>query len=230
MALTETVIANEALMRIGISRQITSVGAGTLVLSTDTTTEKSVCEFWFPRCRDRLLQEFPWTFARKYATLVLSDDGTDEVWIDEWENAYVYPTDCLRIRRFVTGASSGYYGTGWGFDSDTRLGLHEYAVRYVVRQHAGAKVIMTDVETTEAKLEYTAQVTDAGLLTEQFGSALAWLMATEIATPLSVNDEIRQAAMQGYLFEIGMAQANSANEEEPRDEPDGVFLRSRGGS
>ncbi len=233
MALTETVISNEALMRLGISRQITTVGAGTLAESTDTTIEHQVATFWYPRCRDRVLQDYPWTFARKFLLLTEIDDGDGEVWEDEWDLAYTYPTDCLKIRRFVSGVSAGHFQTNTTAGLFNRLDGVEFAFRYVVRQIEVAtvptKVILTDVENADARLEYTAQVTDAGLFTEQFGSMLAWLMATEMSMPLSVSGDQRQAALQGYFSELNAARASDSNEEHDHDEPSGPLVRSRGG-
>lgn len=228
--LTEIIVANMALSRIGISRSITTDGTGLLVNATNASLELTACTFWFSRCRDRVLADFPWTFARKYTTLTLADDGTGEVWVDEWDNAYTYPSDCLHIRRFVTGAGAG---TSHGAD-DVQYGpLSESldtAWPYVVRQHAGVQVILTDVAEADAKIEYTARVTDQTLWTEQYGSVLAWLLAAEIAMPLSVSGDRRDTALRYYDYELRLARANSANEERQHREPDGPFIRARGGA
>ena len=229
MALTEIVVADMALSRIGISRQLTDVD-GTLANSTDTGKELPVCVQWYERCRNKALETFPWTFARAYTTLVLNDDGDGEIWTDEWDNAYDYPADCLKIRRFVNDRGVwdyGLFGQAGGTFPVNFVGLPEW--RYEVKILSGSKVIMTDVAEADADIEYTQLITDATLYTEQFASALAWQLAAEIATPLSVDLKRREDALRMYSLEMQAAAASMLNEEIPRDEdPDLDFINARG--
>lgn len=223
--LTEIVIANLALSRVGISRQI-AAGDGTLSGSADTSIEKAQCLLWYEICRDRCLEEYPWPFARKFATLTLEDDGEGEAWEDEWDNAYVYPSDCLKARRFVQDQGIGFYRL------DSTEGVWPWSQmdpwRFVVRQHGGTAVILTDVAEDDADLEYTVRVTDPTEFSYSFASALAYLLASEIAVPLSVDTEKANRLLALYQMEGAKAAAIAFNEEEPRDEGDGSFLRSRG--
>lgn len=227
-ALSEVLICNMALQRCGVSIQLPT-GDGTIAGSTDTSLAQAVCELWYERCRNRALEGFPWTFARAYQTLVLNDDGEDEIWQHEFANAYDYPTDCLRIRRFVTDVGHWDFGiTGansLAFWADWR-GSYEW--RYVIRLHGASKVIMTNVEEDDADIEFTKLVTDTTLFTEQFASALAWMLAAEVAVPLSVDLRRREQAVQMFVAEMRAAAANMLNEETEEDQPDGSFIRSRG--
>lgn len=227
-SLTEVTICDMALTRLG-SRRLAGDADGTLANCTDTSYEKELLGLWYPRCRDRVLEGFPWTFARGFATLALADDGDGEVWEDEWDLAYSLPADCLTVRRFVSDVGRwGFY-----FSEDTPMGCWQWlgreAWRYVLRLHDGARVILTDVKEADADIEYTVAVTDASLFTEAFGSALAWGLAAELGTSLSVAPGKRQEAMQHYLHELRIAGAHLLNEENDQDQEDGPFMRARWG-
>lgn len=214
-------------MRIGVSRPLDGDADGTLANCTEDSAAKDALDRLYARCRDRVLIEWPHTFARKFATLTLADDGTDEAWEDEWDFAYEYPADCMKARRFVSDNGWGYYHWGsvewnWPFSVQDEW-------RFVVRVHDGAKVILTDVDEEDADLEYTEQVTDLDRWTEPAASALAWLLASEIALPLAVDPTKARMAYQMYMEEIWRAAAHQANERVEGPEEDSMFVSARRG-
>lgn len=223
VALTEIVIANMALSRAGVLRPLPA-GDGTLANSTDGSIELQACQLWYPICRDRCLEGFPWPFARAFATLTLADDGTDEIWEEEWANAYNLPADCLRAWRFVTDRHAAVLSTGCGL---AYYVPQDDARPFVIREHGGAQVILTDVEEADADLEYTKQVTDPTRFSFTFASALAYLLGSEVSEPLSVSPERAERLRQLYLMEGAKAASQAANEEQPPEDGDGRFLRSR---
>ena len=231
MVRTELNICDAALMRAGIADQITPGVDGTIAASGDTTVEQRVSEFWYSKRRDALLTRAPWSFARKYIDLVLNDDGDGEEWENEWQNAYTYPADCLQLRRFVSDigglyaaqTSGQWFGVRWVW---TR-GYDQW--RYVVRSHDTVKVILTDVATTDATMEYTFQQTDADEFTEPFASVLAWDICAEICIPLGRDEKYRQRALQMRESEFYMAAAQFLNEEHDPDLRDGEFVTVRSG-
>lgn len=232
MALSEIVLCNGALSRIGSGQQLTS-SDGTLANCVETTQAAyKACSLWFETTRDRLLEMHPWPFARKYATLTLNDSGSGEAWEYEWDNAYTYPSDCLKIRRFVNdfGAVWGYAGSAYYYGGPVPLvgwiGSPQW--RYVVRHHAGAKVILTDVATGDADLEYTFQNTDVTEWTQSFADTFMWALAAEIAGPLSASPEKMGMAKAMAMESFQSAAANASNEELPRDDGPGMFLTARG--
>lgn len=230
MALTEVTVCNMALNRIGVSRELDGDVDGTLANCTDTSLEKELCDRWYARARNSVLEAHPWTFARKYVTLVLNDDGTGEIWTDEWANAYTYPSDCLKIRRFVNDVGAGVEGGGY---SHGHLGTRYFGSgafgqwRYVVRVHDSTKVILTDVATGDADIEYTYEATDASMFTESFASCLAWKLGSEIGIALDANPARSTQALQMYLGELKAAAASMLNEELPHRDGDGEFLQAR---
>lgn len=227
MALTEVIIANQALYRLGSSNPLSGT---TLSGATGPAKELRVATFAYTRCRTRLLTDYPWTFARKYVTLALADDGTGEIWGDTWANAYTYPADCLQVRRFVQDEGAAWYD----FDRYSPYPEGMLASRpwaFEVKIHSSAKVILTDVAEADADIEYTYDVTDTALFTESFGSALSWLMAMEMAGPLSADPKRIEMAYDMARREAMMGAAKVRNEEHRRD-PEatgGPFIESRGG-
>ena len=224
--LTEVVIGNMALARIGVSRPLSGDIDGTLANCTDTSVEKEQLDLWYDQSRQRALTEFPWQFARKFVALTQASDGVGEIWDDEWDNAYEYPTDCLMARRFVNDRGLGYYK--YGCSEGIWPWSEEYEWKFVVRSHNNAKVIMTDVQTSDANLEYTGNVIDVTRFTRPFAAGLAWLIASELSLPLDVNAGKAQAALQVYYATANQAAAFSANEEIPLPQGDQQFLNARG--
>ncbi len=231
VAFTEIIICEMALSRIGVPVQITDDGGfGLIAGSDDSTIEQRVCEQWYSRVRDAVLEDAPWTFAKKFITLTQHSDGVGKEWVDEWEFAYLYPEDCLTLRRFVNDVGTGFYEQGYDYPfTAPRYGDRLWAWKYRIAIDAGVKVILTDVENDDADIEYTYRVEDAALFPNQFVSALAWRLGSEIAGPLSVSVELQQQAAVNYNFEVGRAKATNLNEPNDHELGDGSFNRARGG-
>jgi hypothetical protein len=224
VALTEVDVCNMALRRLGISMPITS-SDGTLANITSTGLASDECVFWYPKCRDRVLEWFPWPFALKYQLLTGQINGDAEVWSGEWEYAYPYPADCHRILRFVDALRGAPYSPL--YDADVLRGYITKPWPYEIKLHDGTLHIFTDVGDTDAKIEYIATVTAASDYPDQFASAVAWLLASELALPMSVDVEKSTGAYQRFALEIQMAAATGQNELSRRPEGDGEFIASR---
>jgi hypothetical protein len=230
VATSEIVICHMALRQLGSNETITDGGDGTIAGSTDTGKLKRLCEEFYAHCRDTLLSEMHPTFARKFATLVQADDGTGEIWADEWDYAYTYPADSLILRRFVNDVGVGVYGWGEAYDSGrwVALGQRDYAWRYVVRHHDGAKVILADVDSADADMEYTERVTDTTRFTAPFDEALYLELAAKLARPLNRSDRLVEIQRDAYRAKR-MAMALMSNEEAPRDRDVSKYHAARGG-
>lgn len=92
---SKTQIANLALLRIGVSQQLTDV-------DTDTSREALSARLIFDDERDFVLRDFPWPWARKYKTLALVTGSVASPANSDWIYAYRYPADCVFVRRVVT--------------------------------------------------------------------------------------------------------------------------------
>lgn len=84
MAVTDTTICNNALMKIGAQR----------ILSLDDTSERAkILKEQYPLLRDELLYSHPWNFAT--ARVELAALVTTPIY--EWSNQFQLPEDCLRV-------------------------------------------------------------------------------------------------------------------------------------
>lgn len=212
MAWTEVSVANTALQRIGISQQITTLA--------DTTSRARAINAVYADVRDRVLTDYPWAFAKRFATLTLVEESAGLAWASQWSRSFRYPTDALMIRRFLTSNGPD--------DPDPP--------RFLIGSDDTGGLVYTDVLAADACVEYTLQVTATTYPDEPgsarvFGSALAYLLASEISMALRVDAGLGQANLQMYRLEIETARRLDANEGQgPRYLEDGPFLQARGGS
>jgi hypothetical protein len=199
MAVSRVEICNMALARIGVSAFIEDI-------DSEPSTEAQACRLFFDAARDRLLAEFNWPFARRYAALQLIDQADDQPWANDWPFKYQYPPDCIAVRRIVTALGPNDPNPP-PFD-------------------VGEGVIYTNQE--KAIALYTARVVSTAKFPPLFVSALAWLLAWELGMPLAVDPKMRAAAIQGYNMDLSVAAAKAANESQPHEGPDPEFIRARG--
>jgi len=219
MALTEIQIANMALARLGNTNALT----GTTVSSIPTLGEdgfaiegQQVVAF-YSHCRERTLRDYPWVFASKLAELDLrvTDDGTLP-WSGRWTYEYAYPSDALLIRAVRSPGEARDNPKPNPFE---------------VTASTSDRVIRTDVP-DGAIGEYTLNITTVGIYSDdpKFVSALAWLLAFEMAPGLGVDAARQAQVFQAYITELHSAQRSDANEDQPNEEQDGSFVTAhRGG-
>ena len=207
---TEVEICNMAMARIGVSSFISSLN--------EATNEARVCKLFFEPMRDFALRDGLWNFARKQQAL--ADAGAPP---EQWAFKYILPDDCLKARFILMPGSPVLPGTyevpgQTVFVTDTR-------VRYELGNDAGQKVLYTNQP--EAVLVYTARVTDTTLFDPAFVSALSYLIASEIAMPLSVQPNVAKQARDAYQLTISTAAAHSMNEGYEGVPPESEFTTIR---
>jgi hypothetical protein len=86
-----TELINQALSRIGVSKQIESI-------LDEPSDEAVTCRLHYESDIDATLRDFPWPFATHYATLTLVA-GPTPVASPDWTYAYRQPSDCVFERR-----------------------------------------------------------------------------------------------------------------------------------
>lgn len=196
-----TEIANLALSDLG-------TGAEIAVLETENSTEAEVMRRFYPLSVQVTLRDFPWSFANAYATLALVSEDPN----DEWGYAYRYPSDCVLLKKILSGVRN-----------DTR----KTKVPYEIGKDASGMLIYTDKALAQVK--YTALVTDPSKFPPDFKLAVAHRLAAYAASRLCGEDPFKQGprAMELYLFEISTAKASNSNEQQDEEEPDSEFINSR---
>ena len=199
MASTVVAICNRAIGRIGSTAFISSIAGA--------SNEARTCAQFYEPCRDLVLADFDWNFARKRSTLALL-----EVERTNWAYAYALPADCLAVRKVIVA----------GYRAPTRAQRIAYEIGIT---SSGQKALFCDAEDIE--IEYTARIDNPNLFSQQFIDALADLIASEIASPLVSKPELGGNLYQRYEYKKAQGFAQSLNESQEDPEPDGEFITGR---
>lgn len=200
MATTDTEVSNYSIAALGQGKTIAD-------LETEASAEARACRRFFADARDLTLSAYQWPFATKYATLgLVEEDPTTE-----WAFSYRKPSDCIHIRRILSGSRN-----------DTRQSRVSYEL---VGDDAGA-LIYTDME--DAVLEYTKRVTDIGQWPAGFSLAFGYKLAALIAPSIMGTASQKRQEMDG-MFAVAISQeaARAVNENQPDEDPQSEFERSR---
>jgi hypothetical protein len=198
---SDTQIANIALSDLGTGKQIAN-------LETEKSTEANVMRQFYDLALDTTERDFPWPFTTKFATLdLVEEDPTSE-----WKYAYRYPSDCLKLRRILSGVRN-----------DNR----QTRVPYKIGHDNQGQLIYTDK--ADAEIEYTRRVTEASRFPADFTLAFGHRLAAYAAPRICGEDPFKMGprAMQLYLFEIATAKASSQNEQQDEEEPEAGSIRAR---
>ena len=201
MTASNTEIANLSLSHLGIGVAIGN-------LDTERSAEALACRTFYEQARRQTLRDYDWTFAHKIVALGLVTTEPD----DEWAYSYQYPSDCLKFRRIQSGI---------------RNDNKQSAIPYRIIYGASAREIYTDL--ADAVGEYTVDVTSVSRFTDDFVMAMSLRLAAYIAPRLTGGDpfKVGERAMRLYTYEVGLAAANSENEQQREQEPEAELIRAR---
>lgn len=198
---SETEIANLALSHLGVGTEITS-------LETEKSEEAAACRRFYTLLRDASLRDFPWPFTTKIIAVGLVEEDPN----DEWSFSYRYPTDCLKLRRILSG---------------TRNDNRQTRIPYKVARDDDGLLIWTDME--DAEVEYTVQETNSERFSPDFVTFLSLRLAVAIAPRLTRGDPFKmgERAARLYEFESSKARATAVNEQQDEENPDSQFISGR---
>ena len=198
---SSTEICNLALSHLNIGKEIAA-------LSTEQSQEASACRRFYEHALDAALRDFAWPFATTIAAVGLIEANPN----DEWAYSYRYPTDCVKIRRVLSGLRD-----------DNRQTRSQYKI---ARDSSGL-LFYSDQE--NAVIEYTAREDDPEKYPSDFVLAFSFRLAAYIAPRLTKGDPFKLGAnaLQMYRLEMSAAQANAVNEEQKAEEPDAEIIRVR---
>lgn len=197
---SEVSICNDGLAHLGNTDFIES-------LNEDSETARLAKQF-YTNLRDATLREWRWRFAKKVIALGKLDDVDPE----EWDYAYRYPTDCVFARYITTGVR--------GFASQ-----HRPTWEIMLDPSEHGRLIVTDED--QAKLCFTARVTDPTAFDQNFVEALGWRIAWALSMPLTKEPKLQEMAANGYRFAIGNARQMDAIEGEDEDRPESELVTVR---
>lgn len=167
-----TRIANVALTHIGVSKMLTNY-------CTQNSTEAQVVRALYEDSVRKVLRDFPWPFATKYATLGLVAAQPANA---DWTYAYRMPTDCVFERRLVVDRDRAVDPTPPPFmlSSDSTGGL-----------------ILTNEP--DAVLCYTCRPVCVAFAGDTlFREALGWHLAGALAPPLTRMTDVAKMCYVKY--------------------------------
>lgn len=180
MASSSTQIANLALGKISGYR---------IEALTDTDDEAArKCNEFYGQARDFVTEAGVWRHAKK--TLQLEETTNDRP--DDYDYAYVRPSDCLKLWYLLP------YNAG--FDPI-----------WPVRFETEGDVIYSDENL--ARGVYVRQVTDVTKYPPSFTDAIAWYLAHLLVTPLRLENSLIGTTLSGYTQALNHAVAMGAFEQ-----------------
>jgi hypothetical protein len=195
-----TEICNLALGHLGIGKEIATL--------EEKSDEAAACRRYYPLAVEAVLGDFAWPFATRFATLALVESDPTE----EWAYSYRYPSDCLMVRRILSGTRQ---------DS---LGSRE---EYRIASDSQGMIILTDKE--DATIEYTVELTDTAMFGADFIEALSFRIAMAIAPRVTGGDPFGLGNRAAKMYEAAIqgAKAGAANEEAPPPPLEAESIRAR---
>ena len=196
-------ICNLALSHLGNGKPVNNY-------LTETSAEALACRAYFTFAVNATLKAFWWEFAKRFTQMgqVELPVGADQL----YGYAYRYPTDCLEIRRFVSG---GVLNNSWtesgpglrgGYDPRaSALDLGEFAL---MDDPAGTVVLTNQ---SSGLIEYTSNM--SGLSShwpDDFVLTVSYRLAAYIAPRVTAGDPFKtgQNAMQMYAMHLAEARTN----------------------
>jgi hypothetical protein len=228
MEQTLTDVSNLAISHCGNSKPIQDLG-------TDHSIEAQMCRTWIDAARRKTLKVIPWSFATKQIPPVLVTQWPTP----EWQYAYQYPDDCLKLVRFMS----------WRQNNDTR----QSRIPYRVMQPTPVSMNITQPTPPKAYtsttglwlftnwpgsnvglptvIEYVFDNLNVSEWPDDFVLALSYELAEMIVTTLTTGNpqQQKQQIAQEKGKAIAEASLNNANEEQRPEEPQSEFIRARDG-
>lgn len=198
---TKTEILNMALGHLAISKLVAN-------FDTEESVEARMGRLWFDIARDNSLGDFKWSFTTVIEALALIEEEPNT----EWGFEYQYPSNCLKLRRVLSGIRN-----------DSR----QTRIPYRITRGASGRVIWVDTE--DAQIEFTVRVPDPQTYSSFFTMAFSLYLAHLMAPTLTAGDrnKLGKRALDLFAWEITRAQANDANEQQDEEEVESEFIRAR---
>ena len=183
---SKTDICNLALSHLGQAKEISDI-------DTEQSQEASACRRFINDALDATLVDHDWSFATSFETLgLVSENPTSE-----WAYSYRYPSECLKLRRILSGQRQ---------DTD------DSRIPFIIAQDAVGRLIYTDQGS--AVIEKTISISDPDYFTPQFTLALSFRLAAYISPRITGGDpfKMKQEMLGQYAIELQAAKANDLTE------------------
>lgn len=192
-----------AISHLGIGKEIANV-------VSEQSKEAAACRRFYDIAYQSMLTDHDWNFTTEFYTLELIEENPT----DEWAYSYRMPSNCLKIRRILSGA---------------RVETLEAKIPYKILKDSVGLLLYTDQP--EAEIEYTKNVDDPTFYPAQFQMALSFKLAAYIAPRITGGDpfKMKEEMLGQYAMEVGKALAQDLNGARLDKKPDSEFIRYREG-
>lgn len=191
------------------NRALQKMGSEQLVdLDENNKRSRALERAWEP-VRDALLEQYPWTFAKKLVNL--TKDGT---YNPEWKYSfqYILPADALAV-----------------LEADIEDSYEVVQPRYSATDPATmpSKVaIATDFDGT-LPVKYTARVTNTEIYSPLFNELLATALALETCEEITQSNAKKESLKDDYKMLNRQAKSVHTKQRTPEQPQDGSWWASR---
>lgn len=211
---TKLTLFNTALGNIGVSDYLTDTAGA-------SKAHKVLNQIWPTVLAEFLSLDVDWSFTRRRETLTPSETYTAPI---NWAYAFVAPTNCMRVRS-ITIPGLRKFGKRHAIEHEV-VRIYEAAVPEVSPERV-VTLIYCDVP--EIEIVYSASLSDSEIpaMTPSAAYALACLLASRIALPMSMKPEVMNLNMQTYNDALSEAIAQDMNEGETGVPPTPELLDGR---
>lgn len=145
----------------------------------------------YDAARVEALASAPWSCAKLWKVGVKVETP-----MPPWSFAYSYPSDALRIIEIQ------------------RYDSKEKAIPFKVSRQPGGVGLQINTDRDAATFIYTVDVENPADFDYDFIDALAWLLASKIAMPITKSLQVQANAAQNWSVKRAIAAADDANQDE----------------
>lgn len=196
MPMSAVQIANMALANLGRSSTIQSFD--------EKSPEAKQASLWYAQTLDMALEAHDWHFAR--ARVALAQHAEDPP--SEWYFRYVYPVNCLAMRRLeqMSRVDDAY---PFAIETDS----------------VGENCVLTNVQ--NAIGVYTFRQTNPARFTPHFVDFFSYLLAANMAVPLTAKRALKDDNIKAAAVALRRASALAATQQISEPERDADMIRAR---
>lgn len=199
---------------------------------TPATVASQQCRLWYAECRDIMLEDSVWNFARRIAAPAVISGGEEF----NWRYVYAIPPDCLRINKVIPNIEIIEAPAEGDTDTTSALQITKAleqviaslpAVNYQVYNNGTTKVLLCNEPAI--RIDYRSRITDPNRMPPQFRTALSMFLASFLAVPLAGATEgpkLRAEALTLYQGILDMANINNSNEGQ-QEPPESEYILAR---
>jgi len=187
---------------------LSHIGAKAIASLAEDTPSADACNTHWLGCRNAVLREFNWPFARANIILAEVSSATHP----EWDYVYGYPASCANVWNVFNEAT---------YDKKEEQNFEVFYSASLNRKLIGSNL-------AEAYAEYTYKVQDTAIYDNQFSMALSYRLAAAMAHDLMSDPDLGIKMLNIYIALIAETKRVAAYEEKRKPTQTSATLDARG--